>query len=135
MERRIVGWLPVNGSPIRTKELFDRAARERIARTTVMRHLREAERKRIVLSHRGVANGRPVVTYRLALESMIPFGNIFKRLLTLEHTTPEGGPDGLFVPARPEDFVTFIGLHTDVLILSLDRLLEEVMGLPTERGA
>jgi hypothetical protein len=135
MERRVLGWLPLDGSAVRTKDLFRRAAHERIAKTTVLRHLKEARRKRTVLSHREIANGRSVVTYRLALDSMFPYGDILTRLLTPEDATPEGRPGGLFVPSRPEDFVTFIEQHTDLLILCLDRLLEEVMGLPTERGA
>jgi hypothetical protein len=100
-----------------------------------MRHLKEAQRKRTVLSQREVANGRPVVTYRLTREAMFPYGDILTRLFTLEDTTPEGRPGGLFYPLEARDFVTFIELHTDLLILCLDRLLEEVMGLPTERGA
>ncbi len=65
---------------------------------------------------------------------MFPYGNLRKKLLAFGRDTP-GDRRGLFIPTRREDFVKFVRLHTDLLVLHLNRLLVDATEMPTERGA
>lgn len=73
MEHEILAWLPLNGSPIRSEDLFAKAEKKRISRNTVLRVLKKAQSELLVIRHEEIVGGRLAVFYGLNILRLLPF--------------------------------------------------------------
>ncbi len=136
MARKILEWLPLDGTPIRSEEIFEKAAQNGVARTTVLRHLREAEDRLMVLRYSRIVGGRPAVFYGLASENLLPFpkGSL-QEILGLE-----GEWSDLFARGRPnfrtrKDLEWFLRSQTCLLVVALQEILARAPDAPSRQGA
>ena len=136
MEREILDWLPLNGSPIRSEDLFAKAEEKRISRNTVLRVLKKAQSEFLVIRHEEIVGGRLAVFYGLNVSMLMPFD----REALLELLGREGEWTSLARKQRGP-FRTKKGLewylrgNFTLLVLALDEILLRAADVDKEEAA
>ncbi len=129
--REVLDLLPLDGSPLRSQDIEERAAKADKSWRNALRHLQKAEKAGGVVTTAGIVNGRPAKFY--ALNVAKPYGELlakFQRILgTVSPMSPKERADSLRKSLPQVRDILSILINSTLLRAAVAQTKAEAIGL------